>query len=377
MNGSNHIKQEVKILYVEDETATRLQVLRILQQNGYRCIPAENGQQGIELFKTDKPDIVLSDIMMPEMNGLDMAKKIREISPDIPLIIMTCYDDSDYMKEAIEIGINQFVIKPVDISKLLAAVAKCVKLINLRYEADRARYLKFVGILAGGMAHDFNNLLQVILGYISLAKNIAEPGSKIYEYLSFADKGSLQAKELGEKLLLLAKGGMATITTKPINPIIKSVLEQKISKTIIKYEFNYPQNLPNCSFDEEQIRIVFENLCDNALEAMPEGGNLNISVAVEKNPELQDFAKADDNCDFIHILFSDNGHGISAENISKIFDPYFTTKECKCHKGQGLGLGVCYAILQKHGGKIDVESSRESGSTFHIWLPVSKESGCI
>lgn len=123
---------DISLLYVEDERVTREQISRILQRIVTSLYVAENGQQGLELYREKRPDIVLSDIMMPAMNGLEMAREVRKLDRDSQIIMLTAYSDTDYLLECISLGINQYVQKPVDFSRLASAIEACSDYILLK-----------------------------------------------------------------------------------------------------------------------------------------------------------------------------------------------------------------------------------------------------
>jgi PAS domain S-box-containing protein len=234
-----------------------------------------------------------------------------------------------------------------------------------------AHKMEAVGILAGGMAHDFNNLLQSILGYIFLAKMSVEPGSDVHEHLDAAEDVSGQACELGQRLLILSRGGMTIMRAAPLTPLIMTVVVEALKDTPVTGEYNLPENLPLVTVDVSQIQQAFSHLAANAIEAMPEKGTLRISgrtLTVSDQHEL-----ALEPGDYVHISFSDSGTGIPAVNLPRIFDPYFTTKELWSQKGLGLGLALCHTIIRKHNGVITAESHPGQGATFHIYLPLAIE----
>ena len=366
----------ISLLYVEDEASTREQVSRVLAARGYQLTVAENGEQGLALFREKSPDIVLTDIMMPRLNGLDMARAIRALSPEIQIACMTAFSDTSYLIEAIDIGVNQFVLKPVEFHRLFAALDRCQETVVLRkrqkmLEAEnlRTKKIEAIGILAGGMAHDFNNLLQVILGYVSLARMNTEPGSKAEALLAIAEKSSENARELGAQLLTFAKGGEAFI--KPTEPVqlIRKGIEAGLDPTSpIKPVIDLPDELPLVMLDSDQIQQVIANLVMNSCEAMPRGGTLRISAATAALTATNDFGLHSG--EYLHVIFEDTGIGIPPENLPMIFDPYFSTKQMGCQKGMGLGLALCHSIVKHHHGHIHAESKPGEGTRIHIYLPV-------
>ncbi|MDB9823204.1 PAS domain S-box protein [Deltaproteobacteria bacterium] len=234
-------------------------------------------------------------------------------------------------------------------------------------ELLRSQKLESVGMLAGGIAHDFNNILTAIIGNIAMARMQVGTEDDISDLLSEAEMASTRAKALTRQLLTLAKGGAPVKKTASIKTAIEesSLFMLRGSKT--RCGFSIAEDLWPAEVDVGQISQVINNIVINASQAMPEGGiiqvaaeNLTIDVGhgLPLNPGR-----------YIRISITDEGVGIGKKHLSKIFDPYFTTK----HEGSGLGLAVTYSIIKKHDGHITVESKLGVGTTFNIYLPASEK----
>ena len=232
-------------------------------------------------------------------------------------------------------------------------------------ELVKMQKLESVGVLAGGIAHDFNNSLQVILSCVTLAKMCANPEDEVYKRLTYAEKVTLQATGLSRQLLTFSKGGDPIRKTIFISQLIRDSANLALSGSNVRCELDIPNDLWPVEADKGQLNQVFSNLIINAYQAMPEGGIVKVkseNINVDKN-DLLSLKEGK----YIRITIEDQGAGISHENLQKIFDPYFTTKEV----GNGLGLATCYSIIKKHDGYIDVESEVGIGTVFHIYLPAS------
>lgn len=366
---SNEIPGTVSLLFVEDDAATREIVTKMLKMNGFNCIVAQNGHEGLELYRTHLPEIVLSDIMMPIMGGLEMARAIRADFPEAQFIFMTAMGESKFILEAIEIGVNQYVVKPVVLSKLLEAISRCVAILRLKAEAHRVKRLESINVLAGGLAHDFNNLLQVVIGHVGLAKKRVDPGSSVFTHLDRAEGASKDARNLGKRLVTLARGESALKKKMPLAPTIILRTKAVLSGTSIMPVFDFPPDIPQLAFDKAQIEQVVTHLASNAIEAMPQGGQLVIVARASRLPQESSLLLPPG--DYVQITFRDTGKGIPPENLARIFDPYFSTKEMDFHKGQGLGLSICHSIISMHGGQISAGNSSDAGAILTIWLPVA------
>jgi len=233
-------------------------------------------------------------------------------------------------------------------------------------EQTKAEKLESVGVLAGGIAHDFNNILTAILGNISLARLDARNNEELSTRLGEAEKASLRAQELTHQLLTFSKGGSPIKKAASIGEIIRESCSFSLRGSNVRCDCTIADDLATAEVDEGQISQVLNNLIINADHAMADGGQLRVGA---DNVELDDT----DNLPlkpgrYLKITISDTGTGIPEEHLSRIFDPYFTTKQ----KGSGLGLATTYSIIKNHDGHIDVESRLGTGTTFTIFIPASE-----
>lgn len=377
----NRLDQEylkkLTVLYVEDDADTREQFSEFLYRPVGTLITAANGAEGLEKFVTHQPDIIVTDILMPHMDGLTMSYEIRSLAPNVPIIVITAFEQTDYLMRAINIGIDKYVTKPVNSYLLFECLLECAHRLRaeeqLRLERQReiqtlwARHHKTVATLAGGIAHDYNNLLQSIFGYVSLADAVCEPQSKCEEYLKQVEKCTAEARTLSNMLHILGEGNISERL--PIQPheFFKHILTGRFANSDITLTTDYSDNLPSANAVEYQLHMAFSALADNAAEAMPNGGYLHLSACSATVTEQELIPLEQGN--YLHISLADSGKGIPSDIIDKIFDPYFSTKHRGSQRGMGLSLALCQTIVMKHGGMISVESTPGEGSTFHLWLP--------
>jgi PAS domain S-box-containing protein len=234
----------------------------------------------------------------------------------------------------------------------------------------RARNLQSIGYLAGGIAHDFNNLLTTIIGNISLVKMQTKPGGKCYERLEDAENACLRASTLTKQLITFSRGGTPIRYRVLLGRLIQDEATFCLNGTGTTFTLDEPGGLWEAKADEGQIRQTIDSIIRNASEAMHGGGHLAITAAnVIVNPAMGLPLKEGR---YVHVSFSDTGVGISEDNLPKIFDPYFTTKEMGSQKGMGLGLAIAYSIITSHEGAIAVESQEGVGTTFHLYLPADE-----
>jgi two-component system cell cycle sensor histidine kinase/response regulator CckA len=238
---------------------------------------------------------------------------------------------------------------------------------SLQKKLMNAHKLESIGTLAGGIAHDFNNLLYVVMGNISLAQDGLNLELETSESLKEAEQACIKAKELTARLITFSKGGDPVKKMTPINDLLKDMVISALSKSNITPKISIADDIRHVSIDEGQIKQVVRNIVVNAIEAIGDNGQLTVSC---ENVDIAEKGYLTLNQgEYIKISFKDQGCGISKENLEKIFNPYFSTKDMGVDKGQGLGLTVSYSIIQKHRGLIAVESETGTGSTFSVYLP--------
>lgn len=229
---------------------------------------------------------------------------------------------------------------------------------TIEEELHKAQKLESIGVLAGGIAHDFNNILTSIMGNIALAKMSVDDRQQLPTLLQAAEDACVRAKELTNQLLTFSKVGFPMRTATDIREVIKKSVEAITSGTGTNVAYDFSTDMPESLFiDAPKMSQVFQNLAANAVQAMKGKGRITV-----RGETLTEGAEQ-----FVHIVFSDTGIGIPIENISKIFDPFYTTKGT----GTGLGLSIVLSIITKHRGKITVSSVVGKGTDFHILLPRS------
>jgi PAS domain S-box-containing protein len=236
-------------------------------------------------------------------------------------------------------------------------------------ERLKSHTLESIGILAGGIAHDFNNLLTAIVGNISLAKMFVQPGDRVYGRLTDTEQICGIAAELSQHLLTFATGGIPMRKVAPLAELVRDTVTAFLKDSNISPEFGLPDGLYAVAIDGGQMRQVFGNLAMNAREAMPDGGRLsirgeNLQISAQDSLPIQEGR-------YLRISVRDTGVGIPSENLARIFDPYYSTKDTYSQKGLGLGLAVCYSIIKRHDGLITAESEPGKGTTFSIYIPAA------
>jgi signal transduction histidine kinase len=226
--------------------------------------------------------------------------------------------------------------------------------------------LESLGTFADGVAKDFDSLLSAILRNVFLAKISANDEDKILENgLAIAEQAGLKAKELAHRLITFAQGGYPVRQLENLQPLLREAAENVFQGSSITCKAAIAPDLWPAEIDAVQIRQVVENVLINAREAMPGEGVVEL---IAENTTTGTNIRSLSQGNYIRLIIKDHGVGIPRENLSRIFDPYFTTKKKKERGGIGLGLAISDSIIKYHSGLISVESIVNSGTTFSIYL---------
>lgn len=421
-----------KVLIV-DNLEINLQVLKVLfLGNNYEVVLAKNGADALEKAKLNPPDIIISDILMPVMDGYALCREWmkNDILKNIPFIFYTAtYTDIRDEFLAYKLGATKFIIKPMDLQSFLKIVKQVLheycdntlikpknaigeekvvqrlyneslirklekKMLDLekanklleqdiverkKAEEDRLKLqemlnqsqkLEAIGRLAGGVAHDFNNMLAAIIGYAELAMFKITPEDQSYRYFTEILKTSQRSADLTRQLLAFARKQSITPQVIDLNHSISGILKllHRLIGEEIALNWQPAQDLWKVKIDTTHVDQILVNLIINARDAISGNGNIsiessNITIDNSFNKDHQDIKPGE----YVQLIISDNGCGMSPETISHIFEPFFTTKTSG--KGTGLGLSTVYGIVKQNDGYICVNSELNKRTEFKIYLP--------
>ncbi len=381
------------ILVIDDEKPILDITAIILKDRGYEVYTAIDAVAGLEMMESVRPELVLLDYMMPGMDGLSALKEIRKRHPDSYVMMFTGKGSEEIAVELMKAGASDYVLKPfrnqdlvdrienilrirrVELKNrdllrereiLLAEIAawnrelearveeKTTALQKAQSEIVQAEKLATLGYLSAGMAHEIRNPLNSIALFIQLLRNVLEDPEK-NEYINKCLKEIDRIDGILQGLLDAAKRPRFEIGEVWINSIIDSTLEifrPQLEHHKIEVVRDYRRIPPAIRANSLEIEQIFTNLFLNAIHEMPSQGRLAVQL--------------DHGEHIINIRVSDSGGGIPAEHLPRIFDPFYTTKK----NGLGMGLAVVLRIVKTYDGKIEVEKSDDSGTTFRICFPV-------
>jgi two-component system cell cycle sensor histidine kinase/response regulator CckA len=234
---------------------------------------------------------------------------------------------------------------------------------------ERSSRLESLGVLAGGIAHDFNNLLTAVLGNLGLAARDQRVMAAAGDCITEAERGARRARDITQQLLTFAKGGDPVRTAVLLPDVVSEAASFARHGSNVRFDFDYPPDLPPGNVDAGQISHVVHNLVINAVQAMSDGGVVHIALAAVNlgSGEVDTLPQGA----YLRLTIADTGQGIPPERLARIFDPYFSTKPKAGNSG--LGLATVRSIIKKHNGHIEVESTVGQGTTFRVWLPVARE----
>ena len=360
-----------RMLIVDDESLNREVLTRRLQREECHPVGVRSGAEALELLKREKFDVILLDIQMPVMNGIEVLQALKQDQElrHLPVIMLSALTDVDRVARCIELGAEDYLPKPINAVLLRARLGACLEKKRLRdreqaqaEELLKASKLQSIGALAGGLAHDFNNMLTAVLGNLSLVRYRGNLPADAMANLVEAERGATRAQELTRYLLTFAEGGAPIKESVPVAPLLRDATGFVLRGSNVQCDVQLAPALWDFHADPNQLAQVVSNVVLNAIEATPGSGSIRLTADnVTQSPHLPDGI-------YVEIRVQDFGVGIASECLGRIFDPFFTTKK----QSRGLGLAAAYSIVQRHGGHIGVESMPGKGTTVTITLPACR-----
>lgn len=360
-------KLDFTILYVEDDTEILENVVSYLKRRVTNVISAKNGKEGLALYTQYKPDLVITDIRMPEMDGIQLSREIKSQDSEALIIIMSAFSDLEYLMNSIQLGINQYILKPMDFNKLTSSIQKAYDIIQSRKEHEERRLQliqakenalfllktkdRFVRLAAHDLKAPFHNILSLI--YVLSQIECIQNNEEAKELITLLQMRSQAQIKVIENLLSKDRQQFVEMLCRPrltnlfklANEAIQSVIYMGKSKNLV-IENQIPTNA-ELKLDPELILEVIKNLLYNAMKYSHQNGKIVISYDPEK----------------FTISVEDNGVGISQETLNTIFTTQVLSQRgILGEEGSGVGLQLCKDIIDLHKGKIEIESQVGKGT---------------
>ena len=400
----------MRILIAEDALISRRLLQHHLQTWGHEVVAAGDGAEAWQLFVENEFPVVISDWMMPEIDGLELVRRIRasERPGYVYIILLTARAQTEDLVEGMEAGADDFVTKPFERDELRVRLRAGERIIQLEQTLARqnqelretqaaliqSEKLASLGQLAAGMAHEINNPLAYVMNNLAvlrrdmqatlevlntyrkgcenlanLAQDLVAEAARLEEAIDLpyiqknfgrdfeaALQGLQRVRDIVSNLRDFARLDEADFKAVDLNVALASTLEMaryEIRQKDIQVDTQF-QTLPLVHCHPSKLNQVFLNLLMNAVQASPSGGVITLRTQAPSE-------------EMVEVEVEDQGHGISAEHMSHLFEPFFTTKPVG--QGMGLGLSVSYGIIRDHGGTLEVDSTPGQGARFRVRIP--------
>ena len=379
MDAANTLESQInrsdyKILIVDDVVSNVLLLKILLTNEKFQVCTANCGNMCIEQAKAEKPDLILLDVMMPDISGFDTAvilKKDPELK-DIPIIFLTALNSPADLVKGFQVGANDFLSKPFNKEELVVRVMHQIALVAAKRLIEKQNQELLATInnrdkMYSVIAHDLRSPMASIRMVLNLAVAAISPdvvGQEIFDLIDKANKESEDVHDLLDNLLKWTKSqtGRLNVVMQDLdlNDIIPGVVDifEMIAATK-KIKLTYTGSSTIVRADNDMLETIVRNFMSNAVKFSPENSTIEISVTTEG-----DNAK---------ISIRDHGVGIAADRIDSIFHKGETTYGTGGEEGSGLGLQLCQDFARKIGGDVMVQSVEGEGSTFSVIIPLKKD----
>jgi two-component system cell cycle sensor histidine kinase/response regulator CckA len=374
------MKPLLRILHIEDSLEDSELVRRLLAQEGIECelIRAEDRSTVFDALQTEL-DLILADLKLPNFSGMQALEISRALKPEVPFIFVSGTLGEEAAIQSLRNGATDFVLKH-QINRLPSAVQRAIaesEERRLRHQLQQrlreVARLEAVSTLSNGIAHDFNNILTIILGHASLLTMEYDRPERVLEITGTITAAARRASEVVQQLLAFAQKSDRHPVPTDINRRIQESLSLIKSNLSLGIEvvFEPTLQLPEIMADIGQLDRMFQNLVNNAAEAMPGGGRVRLITKLVPGSEVPNLPPGSAPETYICLSVSDEGMGMDSATREHIFEPFFTTKERG--RGTGLGLPVVYGLIQAHHGTIHVDSDPGQGTTVSLFFPVTNQ----
>jgi len=368
----------IRVLMVEDSEDDALLIVRELKSGGYDVTYQRVDSAGALVLACDSQDwdLIISDYSMPHFSGTEALNLVRSKHLEVPFIFVSGTIGEETAVTAMKNGAQDYLMKN-NLKRLVSAVQRELRESEQRKERERLQkhiqqLQKFeaIGRLSGGIAHDFNNLIGAILGWAELGCEDSAPGTKARERFQKIREQSHRAAKLTSQLLAFGRRQILQPRKINLNIFIREEMNflGKVLGEDIEIRIVEAPDLQVVHADPTQLQQVFMNLCLNARDAMPAGGQLKIdtrNVVIGEDVCREHVHATAGN--YVLMTVTDTGLGMDDATVERIFEPFFTTKELG--KGTGLGLATVYGIVKQHGGFIYVDTEPGKGSSFRVYFP--------
>jgi two-component system sensor histidine kinase/response regulator len=360
---SNSVRRP-RILVVDDITKNLQVVGTMLRNAGYEVMPTTGGRQALERVRVQSPDLILLDLMMPEMDGIEVCRRLKEdtLTRQIPVIFLTASNEMEHLVNGFEAGAVDYITKPFNSPELLARVRTHIE---LKLARERLREMndeknEFMGIAA----HDLRSPLNAIKGYAELVLEDPAIGQENLEVLQRIHEAAARMAEMVQNLLdanRIERGEMRlNLAPTELSALVALVTETQRPRGFAKQQTIHLQNgvsPVNVTVDSNVMVQVVENLVSNAVKYSPPGRN--IFVRLTQGPES------------VRLEVQDEGPGLSAEDQKKLFGKFarLSAKPTGGEHATGLGLSIVKRMVEAMNGKVWCESEAGKGATFVVQLP--------
>jgi signal transduction histidine kinase len=357
-----------KILVVDDNIEFVDFMRRFLESKEFQISVALDGKTALEKALLETPDLVLLDLMLPDFPGEGVLKRLKEINKDIAVVIITGHGGEQIAVDLMRKGAIDFLSKPIEQDALLSSVKNALEIRDAQIEDRRFDRYPSLERFFPFLAHEIRNPLHAISGALAIIQRRSDLKDHLLnQSIKIINEEVHHLNEFVQECLNFVRPPnvvhfvgveIPEVISIVIN-IISHIYESESKK--IRIVTDLEPHLPKIYANYEEIKQAFLNIIKNAFEAMPEGGEFTITACVKSDSQKH-----------VEITFKDNGIGIKKENLDKLFNPFFTTKL----RGTGLGLAISRRIIvERHHGKIYLESEEKKGTTLKVELPVSRRLG--
>lgn len=389
------------VLVIDDDELVRTGLAENLQRAGFRVSTAAGGEEGLALAARERLDLVLCDLVLGDLDGIEVLRRIRAQSPDTSLIMITGHGSVRNALDALRSGASDYLQKPADPDEVVHRIRTVLDGVRLRHSLSaerlraearkremneqlvRAERMSSLGMLAEGAAHDLSNILGPVLQYPALIREALPPDSPALKLVQAIEDAGQKSAAVLQDLQTIGRGGQYEKSSVNVNHVMDRYLRshdfQRLKEHYpkVRCEVQLAAALPAIIGSELQLQQLVANLAAHAFEAMPGSGMITFETGSGRLDRPVGRYGSGAPGEYVVLKVTDTGSGLAAEDVERIFEPFYVRSVMGRHMLSGLAMTLVYRVVADHRGFIDVTTAPGKGTTFVVYLPVAASDGTL
>lgn len=390
-----------RVLIIDDDELVRTGLAENLERAGFQVTTAAGGEEGLASASRSPVDLVLCDLVLGDIDGIEVARRVKAQSPLTSVLMITGHGSVRNALDALRSGASDYLQKPADPDEVVHRIRTVLDGERLRHtlaaerqraesrkretseQLIRAERMSSLGMLAEGAAHDLSNILGPVLQYPALIREALPPDSPALKLVQAIEEAGQKSAAILQDLQTIGRGGQYEHSSVNVNHVVDRYVRSHDFQRLrehypkVRSEVQVATVLPVLVGSELQLQQLLANLVAHAFEAMPGGGIVTIETGSGRLDRPVGRYGSGAPGEYVILKVHDTGGGLAAEDVERIFEPFYVRSVMGRHTLSGLSMTLVYRVVADHHGFIDVVTAPGKGTSFVVYLPVAASDGTL